>query len=213
LRHIGEIKIRIKRVLRGIKGEGEACLFKFILNLTLKYLILYKKARQMTASIIFSAIIFLLFIAWVVKTIRSFGKNKADNTIIKKEKSIFQKPAYIFVIILVTAIVVGTVISNYTPKTKYESSDNAVKVREIVFNDEWDGSVSQVREYLKATLNDWDSYQSMEWSPVTKITTAKAKYAYVVRHKYRAANAFGARIIKEQMFYCDKEGVIKKITD
>jgi hypothetical protein len=85
------------------------------------------------------------------------------------------------------------------------------KKTEIVHNSEWDGSVSQVKDYLKANLNDWDSYEGIEWSPVKKMSGSL--YTYMVRHKYRATNGFGAKIIVNQVFYLDYDGSVKDVVD
>lgn len=34
----------------------------------------------------------------------------------------------------------------------------------VVYNSEWDASVSQVEQFLKDNLNDPDSYESVEWA-------------------------------------------------
>ena len=74
--------------------------------------------------------------------------------------------------------------------------------KEVVYNSEWDGSVTQVEQYLKRSLNDADSYEAVEWSPVQK----KGDGSYIVRHKYRAANGFGAKILVNEIFTLDARG-------
>jgi hypothetical protein len=69
--------------------------------------------------------------------------------------------------------------------------------------------VVQVTEHLKSTLNDWSSYESMEWSAVVPSQSG----TYVVRHKYRAANGFGAKIIVHQYFEVSADGQIVSVTD
>lgn len=83
--------------------------------------------------------------------------------------------------------------------------DQVKTPKEIVFNSEWDGSVKQVEDYLKNTLNDPDSYKSVEWSPVGKSATAGQ---FFVRHKYRAKNGFGGVVTKDQIFTLDSLGTI-----
>lgn len=56
-------------------------------------------------------------------------------------------------------------------------------------NSEWDGRVDAVVEYLKNNLNDYDSSEFVEWSPVTKLEV-KGEPFWVVRLKLRAKNAF-----------------------
>lgn len=77
--------------------------------------------------------------------------------------------------------------------------------KEIVFNSEWDGSVKQVEDYLKNTLNDPDSYKSVEWGPVGKSIAAGQ---FFVRHKYRAKNGFGGVVTNDQIFTLDSLGTI-----
>lgn len=74
----------------------------------------------------------------------------------------------------------------------------------VVHNSEWDGSVSQVKKFLKNTLNDPDSYESVEWGNVVEDPTKEG--GYLVRHKYRARNAFGGMIMKHQVFKLDSLG-------
>jgi len=80
---------------------------------------------------------------------------------------------------------------------------------EIVYNSEWDGSVSQVQDYLRSHLKDYDSYQAIEWSKVTKVDAPQWKYA--VRHKYRARNSFGGYMIENYIFYLDEKGAVVSI--
>lgn len=70
-----------------------------------------------------------------------------------------------------------------------------------ITNSAWDGSVWQVKKYLKKTLKDPDSYESIEWS-----TVSEKNDLYQVRHKYRAKNSFGGYIIEECVFTLDREG-------
>ncbi len=85
------------------------------------------------------------------------------------------------------------------------------KLDNIVTNSEFDGSVSQVKDYLKSNLNDPDSYESIEWSPVSKIKTLNHKF--IVRHKYRAKNGFGGLVITNQTFYLDSIGNVVDVVD
>ncbi len=41
-----------------------------------------------------------------------------------------------------------------------------------VINSDWDGSVKQVKDYLKVNLKDWDSYESIQWDNVVKYGSA-----------------------------------------
>jgi hypothetical protein len=97
---------------------------------------------------------------------------------------------------------------------KYRHLDNDYRPAtdaDVVFNSSWDGSVSQVEDYLKNTLNDADSYESVEWYDANRYFSRS--YAYGVRHTYRAKNAFGALILKDQLFYLDGDGNVIDVKD
>lgn len=49
-----------------------------------------------------------------------------------------------------------------------QSQNHKPKEKDAVRNSELDGSVSQVKEYLKENLKDWDSYESIDWGEVQK---------------------------------------------
>ena len=85
------------------------------------------------------------------------------------------------------------------------------KQAEVVVNSEWDGSVSQVEDYLKRHLNDWHSYESVEWSKVVK--TEQLNHAFMVRHTYRAVNGFGSKMLVNQIFYLDYQGKVVEVED
>lgn len=78
----------------------------------------------------------------------------------------------------------------------------------IVYNNSLDASVRQVKEYLKENLNDPKSYESVEWSEVSQHPETKE---FIVRHKYRAKNAFGATMTYNQLFTMDSLGVVTGI--
>jgi hypothetical protein len=65
----------------------------------------------------------------------------------------------------------------------------------------WDGSVSQVKEYLKTHAKDPDSLQFIEWSPVERL-----RDVYAVRCKYRAKNSFGGYAVENKIFALDESG-------
>ena len=91
-------------------------------------------------------------------------------------------------------------------------SPDATEIKQpVVVNNELNGSVWQVRSFLRTNLNDWSSYEPIEWSRVYRDTT---RGEYWVRHKYRAANSFGAKIIQNQIFYMDTiEGTVLRYND
>lgn len=72
----------------------------------------------------------------------------------------------------------------------------------------WDGSVSQVKSYLKNHLKDPDSYESIEWSVIKKSSNG-----YSVRHKYRAKNSFGGYVVENKVFYMDSDGNVIRVVD
>lgn len=72
-----------------------------------------------------------------------------------------------------------------------------------VKNNPLDGSVWQVKEYLKQNLKDPHSYESIEWGNVVRTDNG-----YLIRHKYRAKNSFGGYTIENLIFYIDYEGNI-----
>ncbi len=61
-----------------------------------------------------------------------------------------------------------------------------------------------VKENLKKSLKDPDSYESIEWSTVQKLDDGK----FSVRHKYRAKNSFGGFSIENHIFTYDASGNI-----
>ena len=75
---------------------------------------------------------------------------------------------------------------------------------------EWDDSVRCVDKYLKATLNDYDSAEYLEWSPVTKIEFKGEPY-WAVRLKLRAKNAYGGKIVKETYFFIRQNQVVNVV--
>lgn len=66
---------------------------------------------------------------------------------------------------------------------------------------------SAVRDYLRKTLNDWDSYEGEGYSEPSEVADHNGKTGYLIRHEYRAKNGFGAMMLKKQMFYYTADGV------
>lgn len=75
-------------------------------------------------------------------------------------------------------------------------------------NSSWDGSVREVDQYLKQVLNDYDSAEYIEWSPVTKVYVKKEPF-WAVRLKLRAKNGFGAYILRDTYFLIRGGQVVK----
>lgn len=76
----------------------------------------------------------------------------------------------------------------------------------------WDGKVYCVDRYLKGVLNDYDSAEYMQWSGPEKIKIKDVSY-WRVRLKLRAANAFGAKIIKIYTFLIQNNTVVSATDD
>jgi len=74
-------------------------------------------------------------------------------------------------------------------------------------NSEYDGRVDAVVEYLKNTLNDYDSSEFVEWSKVTKVQV-KGEPFRAVRLKLRAKNAFGAYLLKNTYYFIRQNKVV-----
>ena len=77
-----------------------------------------------------------------------------------------------------------------------------------VTNSGLDASVYQVEQFLDDNLRDPDSYESIDWSPVTE-----TENGYYVRHKYRTRNGFGGMNIENKIFHLDKNGNVTGYTD
>lgn len=75
-------------------------------------------------------------------------------------------------------------------------------------NSGWNGKVHCVDQYLKSTLNDYDSSEYLEWSPVTRVDV-KGEPFWVVKLKLRAKNGFGAYIVKDVIFFIRRNEVVK----
>lgn len=111
-------------------------------------------------------------------------------------------------LILLSILVLIVIGVGFATCNSKEEQDVAPK--EVVYNDEWDGAVRQVKEYLKDNLNDPSSYDAVEWSPVIQQPETKD---FSVRHKYRAKNAFGTTTLYNQVFIMDSIGIIKSVQD
>lgn len=76
----------------------------------------------------------------------------------------------------------------------------------IVKNSSWDGSVSQVTDYLKITLKDPSSFEAINWGNVVHNCDG-----YTVFVKYRARNSFGGMVITAQVFNMDRSGKVVSV--
>ncbi len=75
--------------------------------------------------------------------------------------------------------------------------------RSPVVQSAWDGSVSQVKQWLMDNAKDPDSLQFIEWSPVETLPSG-----FAVRVKYRAKNSFGGYVVENKLFIMDSSGVV-----
>ena len=80
--------------------------------------------------------------------------------------------------------------------------DNSKPYKPVVRSSSYDGSVRQVKAYLKRNLKDPDSFEAIEWSPLKK----QSNGGYMVRCKYRAKNSYGGYVVENQVFYLDSKG-------
>jgi len=95
-----------------------------------------------------------------------------------------------------------------TDNDTQEVVTDSIAKNSVVRNSEWDGSVRQVERYLKNNLKDPDSYESIEWSPVTE-----AGEGHIVRVKYRAKNSFGGYVVENKVFLLDSKSKVLSNSD
>jgi hypothetical protein len=92
-----------------------------------------------------------------------------------------------------------------SPARSNSSSNTSIsRPAEMVINSAWDGSVSQVKTWLKANLKDPKSLECIEWSKVSK----QSDGGYMVRVKYRAKNGFGGYVVENKVFFLDSTGTV-----
>ncbi|WP_294957975.1 hypothetical protein [Sulfurovum sp.] len=103
--------------------------------------------------------------------------------------------------ILLVIWVISWIISPSEKKNTTSSPVHTERHIDIVSNSGWDGSVYQVEDYLKKTLKDPDSYQSIQWYKVKKTPTG-----FKVLHEYRAKNSFGGYVVEMREFILDSNG-------
>jgi hypothetical protein len=88
--------------------------------------------------------------------------------------------------------------NNYTPTYERPEQSN------------WDSSVQTVEDYLEKTLHDPSSYESVEWYKLTR-TEYRGDSYWAVRHKYRARNRFGGRVLKDEVFLMENKGKVVQV--
>lgn len=120
--------------------------------------------------------------------------------------------AAFFGLLVIFGLIVNAGIIETTPSSSLPAA--AKTERAIVFNNPWNGSVSQVVQYLQKALNDPGSLEVIEWSKVTKITDKKGQpFLFMVRCKYRAKNYYGGYVVQDKLFEIDRKGNITKEID
>lgn len=67
-----------------------------------------------------------------------------------------------------------------------------------VHNSAWDGSVSQVEDFLDDFLRDPDSRQDIDWY---KVVSTDDNQHWMVRYKFRAKNGFGGYVVNDWTFF------------
>jgi len=126
-------------------------------------------------------------------------------------------------IIVVTFIAIFGIIGMLSDKSTKISDSNSVPPvetsrntatsrpapRDIVENSGWDGSVIQVKSWLKRNLKDPKSLEFIEWSPVHKSRDG----TFTVRAKYRAKNSFGGYNVENKVFFLDATGEVINTMD
>ncbi|MDO8943220.1 MAG: zinc ribbon domain-containing protein [Desulfobacterales bacterium] len=140
--------------------------------------------------------------------------------ILKKEQK--RQKTNTTIIIVTFVVIFGTIglLSNKTPvqtesnsKPSAETSQNtntrSSTPREVVENSGWDGSVYQVKSWLKNNLKDPKSLEFIEWSPVQK----SSEGTYTVRAKYRAKNSFGGYNVENKIFFLNADGAVINTMD
>lgn len=88
------------------------------------------------------------------------------------------------------------------------SSTTSTPPAEIVSNSAWDGSVSQVKSWLKKNLKDPGSLEFIEWFKVVKNSDG----GFMVKVKYRAKNSFGGYVVETKLFALDSSGNVIGVT-
>lgn len=78
------------------------------------------------------------------------------------------------------------------------------ELRPAVQASPWDGSVYQVKDWLKENLKDPKSIEYIKWTPLIHMDDG----TYTIGVKYRAKNSFGGYVIEERIFTLNNEGKV-----
>lgn len=118
----------------------------------------------------------------------------------KKEAQKLKKGCGIGCLVIILIGVFAGLIDYYSSNGSSSTSSPS----ETVQSSSWDGSVWQVKSWLKANLKDPGSLDFIEWSPVQKTTDG----GFMVRVKYRAKNSLGGYVIDNKIFFLDSTGKV-----
>jgi len=124
-------------------------------------------------------------------------KNKS-----KKENSNISNGCLVAIIIFVILFLIGL----FMPSDSTHGTSSSNK---IVEGSEWDGSVWQVKSWLKSNLKDPSSIEYVNWSNVND----EVNGGFSVRVKYRAKNSFGGYSIENKIFYLNSSGNVTHHVD
>jgi hypothetical protein len=97
-------------------------------------------------------------------------------------------------------------LSDYTD-AKYDFNNREMKKKTVgnqPSQSELDGSVSIVKDYIKANSKDASSIEFLEWSKVSSFDVY-----WIVRCKFKGTNSFGAVVTENKWFYMQKDKVVK----
>lgn len=121
----------------------------------------------------------------------------------ERKKGLSPEGKGILFALIVLMLLIG-LCKNKTPDSSTEEANTQTVQENLdpVFNNPADGRVDQVEGYLKDNLNDPDSLQIIEWGNVVKTPAG----SFVVRCKYRAKNAYGGYVVKNQLFSLNESG-------
>ncbi|RKH05530.1 transporter [Corallococcus sp. CA053C] len=71
-------------------------------------------------------------------------------------------------------------------------------------NSGWDGSVLEVKQYLRQVMNDPDSYEHVS----TSAPVARDAY-WIVKSSFRGKNAFGGKVLNTRYFFIQRGQVVR----
>jgi DNA-directed RNA polymerase subunit RPC12/RpoP len=147
------------------------------------------------------------------------GAELSADDIAKSQKTAGKRFGVIAVIVI-ALLIYGLIAGNKEDKRKAadpkpkavaaaekSTEDKAIKLP--VQNSPWDGSVWQVKAWMKENLDDPKSIEYVDWSPLSK----SGKGNWMVRTKFRAKNRLGALVLSNWVFYLDEDGKVLEYRD